>query len=393
MPANPGLADIPSNFTIGDYIDVVAGYDASCLFTGEGKMRFLCGPAHRAYNDPILYSGQEGASHLHRYFGNTLTDHNSDYESLRTTGDGTCQGGPLNRTAYWFPEMIKPAVAGFPTPMGVRPTFFQQYYSANPSDLDDFVSPNPALPHTTYGLRTFPRGLRFIFGWKHEHPIPDPWAVWSREHYSYTGGFKSTLPELYAASSSINTPHPVTGLHDNIYARFSSPTCWDGVNLTTEDGRAHMSYGIQDGYSNYICPATHPYRVPSVLIIAAFSNNGPEDWKNWYLSVDRHAGHNLAGGHGTHADWFGAWDGTIQDIWSTQHLSIGESEATNTMKTSVSGILCQDNWGLAQAPFYATIPHVIDNGWGSFHLPEAYRYEAIPSIPGQKRLALKLTAA
>ena len=38
--ANPGLADIASNFTVNDYIDITAG---GCLTgQGEGKLRFLC---------------------------------------------------------------------------------------------------------------------------------------------------------------------------------------------------------------------------------------------------------------------------------------------------------------------------------------------------------------
>ena len=45
-------------------------------------------------------------AHLHMFFGNTAADANSTYSSLRTTGGSTCEGGPINRTAYWVPAMF-----------------------------------------------------------------------------------------------------------------------------------------------------------------------------------------------------------------------------------------------------------------------------------------------
>jgi len=406
MPYPPitGLADIPSNFNVNDWLIVQTGVSATCLSTAtelEGKLRFLCGPAHISYNDPILYPGREGAAHLHTFFGNPGVDHNSTYARLRagtdlsgvpnTTGsESTCAGRGNNRTGYWLPTMIKPASAGFPVPKVVIPAIIQMYYHNVPSDLDDYVSTVGAYNHyTTWKMGPFPNGLQMIFGWEHQHPIPAPYNVWARENTTGSLGlpFQGTLQDLYTNTPGGSAVGP-SGYWDNITARITSPTCWDGVNLTSANGRSHLARIFQDGDSHAICPETHPHRIPSLTVIVSWSNNGPEDWKNWYLSVDRHTGHNLAGGHGYHTDWFGAWDPGIQEIWETEHLAVGTTAAALAGKTSVSGNLCRDDKVLTNA---GILPDRVGNGYGSFFLPEANRYLDIPAVPGQRRMRLNLS--
>jgi hypothetical protein len=401
MPAIPGLADIPSNFNVNDWIVVSAGASAQCLSSateGEGKLRFLCAPAHIGYNDPILYPGREGAAHLHSFFGNPGVDHNSTYARLRagmnfagvpnTTGnEGTCSGRGNNRTGYWFPTLIKPASEGFPVPKVVIPSLIEMYYANAPYELDDYVSANPLYPHTTYKMGPFPNGFQMVFGWEHQHPIPAPSGVWGRENLTGAAGTtrQGTLQDLavYAPYNAVSAG----GYWDNIFARINSPNCWDGVNLTSVNGRSHIASKFQDSYGKLICPASHPYQIPSLTVIIFWSNNGPDDWKNWYLSVDRHTGHNLAGGHGFHTDWFGAWDPGIQTIWEEEHLALGTTAAALAGKTSVSGNLCRDDWVMNNA---STLTGRIPNGIGNYFLPEASRYMDIPAVPGQRRMRLSL---
>jgi hypothetical protein len=414
MTVRDGLAEIPDNFDIMPHVDIVAGYDDTCLtaaeqileagsYIWEGKLRFLCGPSHLNYDDPIIYPGQQGAAHLHHYFGNTLTDYTSDYESLRTTGSGTCSGGPLNRTGYWHPAMIKPASAGFPIPKVVKPVYTQMYYHNEPRELEDTLSANPAYPHTTFAQRPLPNGLQLITGWEHLHPMPDPFGVWTWDHQAWVSAgaaTKGTLPELYDYCKNEPTfsdaPDSGSGYTGQIIARLGSPVCWDGVNLRAASpiqpaasgqsaGRSHLAWPFYGGDSYTICPASHPYRIPNMTFIHNWSNNGPEDWRTWYLSVDRHNGHNLAGGHGFHTDWFGAWSPTIQTVWEEEHLAIGTVLEDEAGKTSVSGILCRDNWGLDLSVLPANIV--------SNNLPEEFRYEDIPNPPNRRRLRLNLTAA
>ncbi len=103
----------------------------------DGKLRFLCLFSHLSYNDPILYPGVLSPTHLHLFFGNTLTDQNSTYASLRAAGGGTCQGGPLNRTGYWMPAMIDSALSKVRIPVD-----FQWYYTLGRASLSTRTSVN-----------------------------------------------------------------------------------------------------------------------------------------------------------------------------------------------------------------------------------------------------------
>src|SRR5262245_35670801 len=48
-----------------------------------GAFRFICNVSHLLPDDPIVYPGRPGASHLHVFFGNTMANAYSTYETLR----------------------------------------------------------------------------------------------------------------------------------------------------------------------------------------------------------------------------------------------------------------------------------------------------------------------
>jgi hypothetical protein len=77
-----------------------------------GIFRINCDFSHASYNDPIVFPGEEGAAHLHRFYGNTLVDHNTTNESLFTTGESSCQGNVLNLSSYWMPSVLAPSYDG-----------------------------------------------------------------------------------------------------------------------------------------------------------------------------------------------------------------------------------------------------------------------------------------
>lgn len=66
-----------------------------------------CLYSHAAADDPIVYPGQPGHSHLHMFFGNTEVDALTTVESLRN-GDTTCDQ-PLDKAAYWAPALLRGA--------------------------------------------------------------------------------------------------------------------------------------------------------------------------------------------------------------------------------------------------------------------------------------------
>ena len=109
-PTLGGLAAIASNFDVNTAIWNSGSNPGSGAPDIVGAFRFICGAGQLSYDDPILYPGQPGKSHLHQFYGNVAADANSTYASLRAGGDSTCnwtgKGVAANRSAYWMPAML-----------------------------------------------------------------------------------------------------------------------------------------------------------------------------------------------------------------------------------------------------------------------------------------------
>ena len=127
--------DIASNFDVSTTLKRSWGTGHVAAENSQdvvGAFRFICGAGQVSYDDPIVYPGQPGKSHLHQFYGNTLADANSTFASLRASGDSTCNnignGTAANRSAYWMPAMLdgKGHV--------VVPDYVQVYYKREPDN-------------------------------------------------------------------------------------------------------------------------------------------------------------------------------------------------------------------------------------------------------------------
>jgi hypothetical protein len=102
---------------------------------GTGAFRTVCEFSHMAFDDPIVYPGQPGKSHLHVFFGNTGTNANSTAASIANTGNSTCRGGTINRSGYWAPAMID-TLDGTPvTPQSMIIYYKTGYNGVKPGDI------------------------------------------------------------------------------------------------------------------------------------------------------------------------------------------------------------------------------------------------------------------
>src|SRR4051794_16520278 len=114
--------------------DQAPGLDRSVFAT-------LCRFSHAASDDPIVYPGQAGKSHLHDFFGNTTTDAASTYESLRA-GTNTCRTAEDN-SGYWEPALYRNGAE-------VKPVSMKVYYRTGRHDPES--------------VQAFPPGFRMIAG-------------------------------------------------------------------------------------------------------------------------------------------------------------------------------------------------------------------------------------
>jgi hypothetical protein len=250
--------------------------DDSGAYGDHGAFRIECGFAHMLFDDPIVFPGQQGKSHLHTFFGNVNTNYASTTESLRLGGNSTCKGGIMNRSAYWVPAMIDTYTHKPITPSSKRAALI--YYK-----------------HAK--VNVIPRGLKMIAG------------SMTRTTASTDGNQAFQCNELYASTKNYIPSCASGGL---ISMQVDFPSCWDGKNLDSPNHKDHMAYAADSYVTNNTCPATHPVRLPQVSIIVYYDVTDTTRGTTWWRLVsDNYDPSTAFAGYSAHADFMMGWDETF----------------------------------------------------------------------------------
>jgi hypothetical protein len=183
---------------------------------GTGAFRTVCEFSHMAFDDPIVFPGQPGRSHLHAFFGNTGIGANSTPASIANTGNSTCRGGTINRSGYWVPAMID-TLDGTP----VTPDSMIIYYKTGYNGLA------PA------SIQALPAGLRMIAG---DSSNKAPYPQWTNPM-----SFTCIDPATGTGPKTQNVP-TTCAVGNIVWSSVVFPQCWDGVNLDSPDHKSHMAY-------------------------------------------------------------------------------------------------------------------------------------------------------
>ena len=317
-----------------------------------GSFRIKCAFSHLNYDDALVYPGEEGAAHLHMYFGNVDLDYATTGENIFDSSGSTCQGGPLNLTGYWVPTMLRPRyerrpdgsvvrdASGRPIPNGE----WKVIYPVDTYRLDENGvalrdgSGEPVLndnlgPDVYYkrivedsDVQPPPDGLRMIAG--DHRATPDnpqrPRVVRYNCHDELNRGERDdrdqpTIPRCVPNAD----PAQIDRLH---MAIFFQP-CWDGENLDSEDHRSHMAYvEFDEASGTFGCPPSHPVMLPQVSYQIYYpvtaETVGPDgDTRDWRLSSDQYeVGEGSPGGASAHGDWMMAWDSEVAATWTQRCL-------------------------------------------------------------------------
>lgn len=241
---------------------------------GVGAFRTVCGFSHMAFDDPIVFPGQPGMSHLHAFFGNTGADAYSTAASLAGSGNSTCLGGIANRSAYWVPALIdtrngRPLVPDAPI----------WYYKTGYGGV------------AAAAVQAMPAGLRMIAGDMHATGAQDM-TSWECHETGHT-------------TRGAAIPNCPVGEHVAMTVRF--PQCWDGVNLDSVDHKQHMAFPTGSG-----CPASHPVPIPEITLNVLYLVRSADEALHWRLSSDNTS---RPPGYSAHADWFDGWNADVRDTW------------------------------------------------------------------------------
>jgi hypothetical protein len=300
-----------------------------------GAFRFTCLSGQLLRDDPIVYPGQPGASHLHQFFGNTLANANSTYNSLRTTGNSTCTVNGLSvspqRTLYWEPAMLDGAGNV------VEPNYLLTYYKNFPAGNPECQGA-PDATHVGHCI-PIPNGLRFIFGYNMATGADSPTDPNSRMYYAIafeciTADQQTSLSGVQHSLAAVVLTGKCNVPGALLRVALTPPDCWDGVNLDTADHRSHMAYANGALIDNFgpACPSTHPYSIPQLAYQTFFTIDSNFLAGKWHFSSDEMVPGKPAG-YTFHGDYWEAWSPVVKNMWQTGcidgHLSCNVGEMGN----------------------------------------------------------------
>ncbi len=227
----------------------------------NAEFNATCTYSHSAADDPIVFPGRSGASHMHSFIGNNSTNANTTAGDLMRLTASSCN--PLeDHSAYWVPTLYE---HGQP----VEPEQVIVYYG---SLLEDKTKTVP-----------MPQGLRMIAG-DAKRQVPTPLGAINQ--FYCAGG-----PQDGKTRSADGNWPVCDGGTLHFFLRF--PDCWDGKHLDSPDHKSHVSYG-----RGGTCPDAFPVRIPAVSFSIAYPASGSTD------------GFKLSSGMASsmHGDAFFAWE-------------------------------------------------------------------------------------
>lgn len=328
----------------------------------RGIFRINCDFAHSSYDDPIVFPGQEGMAHLHRFYGNMATDHTTTMESLYALPESSCQGNTVNSSAYWIPTLLAPAYDEVTDQRLLDP-------NGDPAwEIVPAVVGNDDVAHEVFyysagvddlqSIQNIPPGLRMIAGTASTGPDDPPQdtaiARWHCQSWESSDGdnpnFSATIPECVEP--------------DRLRMDLFFPNCWNGEDLDAPDHKSHMAYPVNDGGPDGTrCPDSHPIPLlrPSYHyawpVLPGNSAPATRSSRGWRLASD---GYDVSlatpGGLSLHGDWFNAW-----------HPEVLQAVLDVCVK---GGLDCHDGnlangWRLSgTAPGTQEVPDVIEAGMG-----------------------------
>jgi hypothetical protein len=241
---------------------------------GVGRLpefRADCRFSHRRADDPIVFPGLPGASHMHSFVGNKATDAGTTAGDLMKVTATTCKPAP-DHSAYWVPTLYDNATG---TP--VETTGFRVYYRS--------------LRSNSTAVMPMPTGLRMIAG-DAKKKVPTPRGAQGQFYCAFYGP-----GDLDGIARSTNGNWPICGKPATLHFMLQFPDCWDGKHLDSPNHKDHVAYGTDQG-----CPAGHPVRIPAITFDIQYGVTGTK--AGYYLSSDPE-GRSASSMHG---DAFVAWD-------------------------------------------------------------------------------------
>jgi hypothetical protein len=231
-----------------------------------------CPYSHSNNDDPIKFPSQQGASHLHDFFGSRTTNYLSTYESM--VGSPTTCGTTTDKSGYWSPALYKNSVKVNPAgSWNGRSTRQQFYYRDNNVSSSTVIEP-------------FPPGFQMIQGYGNATSISDAnahGARWGSDMYWGCSDNSET-------DKMTSPPNCATGI---ITLHVQFPNCWDGVREGDAIAGGHVKFP-----SDGVCPAGFGRVLPRLIQRTEY----PVGTSSSGITLDSGATYTA------HADFWNTWD-------------------------------------------------------------------------------------
>ncbi|ROV90211.1 hypothetical protein VMCG_10258 [Cytospora schulzeri] len=303
----------------------ILAFLSAALLGGQASAfwRMECrGVSGEARLDPLVNPGAIG-SHAHEVFGSGGFASTASYESLIDANCTSC-AVTEDKSAYWTPiPYFKDDSTGK----------FEEVKNVGGMLAYYFLNSAPSGNQT---IQAFPQGFRMIAGettrrnytvGDGDYESPDPpkseWAGLGQTNQDdlsqralgfncldYTKDAEGSLYRHFMPSKDyIDANCP-----DGIRFELMFPTCWDGVNLDSDDHKSHVAY--PDLVMSGDCPEDFPVRLPGLFFETIWDMGGFSDRKGIFAMSN---GDPL--GFGYHGDFIMGWDETgsfrLQDAVDT----------------------------------------------------------------------------
>ncbi len=265
-----------------------------------GQFRAGCEFSHFGYDDPLLFPGRPGASHLHMFFGNTDVNAFSTFDTLLNSGSSTCNGQELNRTGYWVPAM-------FDAEGNVRiPERIVVYYKGEGDSRGSSIPfPDGAALIATENINELPAteggGTE-----KFSFVCSDNFSTESDD-----GGQSIPVCDGSVFEGTAQAETSRTVLEMNV----KFPQCWNGedpsdwTNVRPPEGPWYVSR----------CGDEFSQNLPNVEYFVNYVVEVGETTEGWFLSSDvdptSFGVSKASGGSTVHGDWWGGWNAEVAQMW------------------------------------------------------------------------------
>jgi hypothetical protein len=263
---------------------VVAAFATFSLTSASNVWTVNCAPLTQERADPIVSPG-EASGHVHAVVGSSAFSRYMTANDAAASGDATTCDKATDHSSYWSPSAYRIRDDG---KFDLLPFQGMAAYYTNYSCPYDAEAPGYCT-----GVRNAiapPKGLRIVAG--------DP----KRRTNDVSDLRQAAILIQAGIGEGYGIPSTLDGSRIAGHVRF--PSCWDGVNLDSNDHFSHMSYPDPELHGDTqggMCPSTHPVAIINIGAEFGFGLDGLTDGSKFVFS------NGDTTGFGFHADFFAGW--------------------------------------------------------------------------------------